>query len=90
MDSKKQLLEKILKALKQYRELAEWFLILIDETEDKELIDSLYEMINNQIKGIKDENKRKNINKTLKKLREKESNENSKNSEYLENLIKNI
>ena len=90
MDSKKQLLEKILKALKPYRELAEWFLILIDETEDKELIDSLYEMINNQIKGIKDENKRKNINKTLKKLREKESNENSKNSEYLENLIKNI
>ena len=71
MDSKKQLLEKVLKALKPYRELAEWFLILIDETKDKELIDSLYEMINNQIKGIKDENKRKNINKTLKKLREK-------------------
>ena len=87
---KKKLLQKILKALVPYWDLAKWFQLLINETEDDELIDSLYEMISNQIKSIKDEDKRKNINKALKQIKEKEEEESKGNNEYLENLINNI
>lgn len=90
MYQKKETLKKILEALIPYRDLAEWFLLLTEKTKDEELINALYELICNQIKSIKDENKRKSINKALKQIKEKEEEENEGNNEYLENLINNI
>ena len=88
--AKKQILKKILTALVPYRELAEWFLMLVDENGDEKLLNVLYTTIYNEIKNINNEKDIKNIKTALKKIKEKEDNENNKEWEYLENLIDNI
>ncbi len=87
---KVQALNKILKALIPHWDMAEWFLILLQEEWNDELIERIYERIIIEIKSINSKKKRKDIKKDLKKLKEKEEKENKKNDEYLEDLINNI
>jgi hypothetical protein len=63
--------------------------MIVKNDEDDSLNDAIYDMITNEIKGIKDKSKMENIKDTLKKIREKEEayNEGYKD---LDNLIKNL
>jgi hypothetical protein len=63
--------------------------MIVKNDEDDSLNDAVYDMITNEIKGIKDKSKMENIKDTLKKIREKEEayNEGYKD---LDNLIKNL
>jgi hypothetical protein len=63
--------------------------MIVKNDEDDSLNDAIYDMIANEIKGIKDKSKMENIKDTLKKIREKEEayNEGYKD---LDNLIKNL
>lgn len=87
--TKKETLVKVLESLVPYWSQAEWFLMIVKNDEDDSLNDAIYDMITNEIKGIKDKSKMENIKDTLKKIREKEEayNEGYKD---LDNLIKNL
>jgi len=87
--TKKETLLKVLESLVPYWAQAEWFLMIVKNDEDDSLNDAIYDMITNEIKGIKDKSKMGNIKDTLKKIREKEEayNEGYKD---LDNLINNI
>lgn len=87
--TKKETLLKVLESLVPYWAQAEWFLIIVKNDEDDSLNDAIYDMITNEIKGIKDKSKMGNIKNTLKKIREKEEayNEGYKD---LDNLINNL
>jgi hypothetical protein len=63
--------------------------MIVKNDEDDSLNDAIYDMITNEIKGIKDKSKMENIKDTLKKIREKEEvyNEGYKD---LDNLINNL
>lgn len=87
--TKKETLVKVLESLIPYWAQAEWFLMIVKNDEDDSLNDAIYDMITNEIKGIKDKSKMGNIKDTLKKIREKEEayNEGYKD---LDNLINNL
>ncbi len=87
--TKKETLVKVLESLVPYWAQAEWFLMIVKNDEDDSLNDAIYDMITNEIKGIKDKSKMGNIKDTLKKIREKEEayNEGYKD---LDNLINNL
>ena len=87
--TKKETLLKVLESLVPYWAQAEWFLMIVKNDEDDSLNDAIYDMITNEIKGIKDKSKMENIKDTLKKIREKEEayNEGYKD---LDNLINNL
>ena len=87
--TKKETLIKVLESLVPYWAQAEWFLMIVKNDEDDSLNDAIYDMITNEIKGIKDKSKMGNIKDTLKKIREKEEayNEGYKD---IDNLINNI
>ena len=89
-EENKQELQRIIEALIPYRDMAEWFLILLQEEWNNELIKRIYERIITEIKSINSEKKKKNIKKGLKKLKEKEQKEKQNENEYLEDLINNI
>ena len=87
--TKKETLLKVLESLVPYWAQAEWFLMIVKNNEDDSLNDAIYDMITNEIKGIKDKSKMENIKDTLKKIREKEEayNEGYKD---LDNFINNL
>jgi len=87
--TKKETLVKVLESLVPYWAQAEWFLMIVKNDEDDSLNDAIYDMITNEIKGIKDKSKMGKIKDTLKKIREKEEayNEGYKD---LDNLINNL
>ena len=87
---KKETLQKILEALIPYWDLVEGFLLLLKSDIDENIIDSLYETIESEIKNINNENDRNNIKNVLKKIKEQELKENEKEDKYLEDLINNI
>ena len=87
---KKETLKKILEALVPYRELAQWFLLLLKEDWNDEIKENLYQIIINEIRQIKDENKIKKIKKSLKIIKEKELKEKIVEDKYLNDLINNI
>lgn len=87
---KKQALQKVLKALIPYRDMAEWFLSTLQETENEELLAALYEAISIEIKNIKDEKKQKNVKNILEKINQQEKTENNGTEQYLEDLIDNM
>ena len=64
-DPQKESLKKILKALIPYWNLAEWFLTIIDETNDKELEKQILSMIYKWVKSITSEKDRIKIKKKL-------------------------
>lgn len=87
---KKQALQKTLEALIPYRDMAEWFLWTLQETENEELSEALYDTISMDIKSIKDEKKRKIVKNALEKIKQHEKIENRETEQYLEDLIDNI
>lgn len=87
---KKQALKKILKALVPHWDMAEWFLSLLKEWWNEELIEQLYDKIKSEIKKINSEKDRKNIKSALKNIKKKEEKEKQEENEYLEDLINNI
>lgn len=68
---KKQILQKILESLVPYWDLAEWFLLLLQEEWNEELEKNLYQTILKEIKNINSEAKQQNIKNALQKLKEK-------------------
>ena len=91
---KKELLVNILKAIDSYRDLAEWFLTIVENTKDDNLINNILIEIQNWIKLIKSQEKRENIKKEINKIYEKNNNkteqDKEKAEEFLENFINNI
>lgn len=92
---KKKLLRTILERINQYRDKAEYFLLMLDECneEDTEFVDNLYNEVVNNIKQIDSEDQLQKISDELKTIKEIESVEDSKDKkdiEELENLIANI
>lgn len=67
---KKQVLLKILEALTQYWDLAEWFLLLLSQEENPVLEENLYKVILKEIKNINSEIQKEKIKNALQKLKE--------------------
>ena len=68
---KKKILKKILTALVPYRELAEWFLLLLEEKWNEEIEEKLYQKILREIRNINSKTQQENIRTALQKLKEK-------------------
>lgn len=90
MKEKKKLLQKILESLIPYRDMAEWFLLIIKENNNEKLIDTLFETITKEIKSIINENNRKDIKKALENIKDKEQKEKKEENKYLDSLLNNI
>ena len=68
---KKEMLEKILTALVPYRDMAEWFLLIVQEKWNDKLKEELYQEILKQIKNINSKTQQEKIKNALKELKEK-------------------
>lgn len=66
----KEVLKDILQHLVGYRDLAEGFLALVESTDNEEFVEELYQFIKKQIKEVKDEQKKKQINDQLRKIQQ--------------------
>lgn len=84
---KRQVLQKILEALVPYWKMAEWFILLLQEWENDELIEQLYKQIINQIKNINSKSQQENIKKALRNLKEKSDRTIKKDEEWAEQLL---
>lgn len=69
--TKKEILEEILEKLIPYRDMAEWFLLLIREDWNEKLKEDLYQEILKQMRNIKSKTQQDKIKWALKKLKEK-------------------
>lgn len=90
---RKDSLKLILTKLKPYRNMAEDFLLMLEESEDEKLISKLYELIIQNIKQIKSKDQLHRISNELKKIKENESIQDWKDKqdiEELESLIDNM
>ena len=68
---KKEILQKILEALIPYRNMAEWFLLLLNEDWNDDLKEELYQEILKQIKEIKSSSQQEKVKKAINQLKEK-------------------
>lgn len=68
---KKEILQKILEALIPYRNMAEWFLLLLNEDWNEGLKEELYQEILKQIKEIKSSSQQEKLKKAINQLKEK-------------------
>lgn len=92
---KKEILKTILERIEPQREMASYFLLILNEVnkKDKKFINKLYNKIVENIRKIESKDKLRKISKELEIIRKKELNENKKNLEdvkTLEYLINNI
>ena len=90
----KKLLITILKALNPYRDLAEWFLVIVENIDDENIINGILTEIQNWIKFIKSKKEREKIKKeikeTYKKNDEKAEEDKEKADKFLNDFINNI
>jgi predicted component of type VI protein secretion system len=70
-EEKKQALQKILEALIPYWDMAEWFLLILQEEWNNELKEKLYQNIIKEIRNINSKTQQENIKNALQKLKEK-------------------
>jgi len=89
MYSKKETLINILTELENYWQLASWFKKLVILSEDKDMINSLYDIILENIKLAQNQTNNQNIIKIEKKLKQIK-NEELKNNENYDNIINQI
>ena len=68
---KTQTLQKILEALVPYWEMAEWFLLILQEEWNDELKENLWQNIIKEIKNITSKTQQENIKNALQRLKEK-------------------
>lgn len=92
---RKETLKLVLTRLQPYRDMAEGFLLILDECkeDDKDLIDNLYNDIVQNIKDIDSKDQLQKISNELKIIKERELIEewkDKKDIEDLENLISNM
>lgn len=91
---KKIVLSKILRKILPYRNLAKWFLLLVEESDDQNVIDNLYTTIIFQIKSIKWKKEKEILTTALQELREKEYKNqeqvNREADEIFDDLLKNM
>lgn len=66
-----QALQKILEALVPYWEMAEWFLLILQEEWNDELKENLWQNIIKEIKNITSKTQQENIKNALQRLKEK-------------------
>lgn len=90
----KQLLINILNTINPYRDLAEWFLTIVQNTDDDNLIKYLLIEIQNWIKSIKSKRSKDEIKRKIKKISDENNKKNKKDKEeadkILEDFIKSI
>ena len=90
----KQLLIDMLNAIDPYWDLAGWFLTIVQNTEDDNLIKYLLIEIQNWIKSIKSERIRENIKRKIKEMTEENDEKDKQDKEdadkFLDNFIKSI
>lgn len=70
-EQKKQTLKKILETLIPYWDMAEWFLLILNENWNDELKENLYKHIIKEIKSVNSKTQQENIKNALQKLKEK-------------------
>lgn len=68
---KKEALKKILTELIPYRDIAEWFLLLLNEETNNELIEKLYKEILKSIREINSKAQQEQIKTALQKLKDR-------------------
>lgn len=68
---KKETLKKVLETLIPYRNMAEWFLLLLNEDWNDDLKEELYQEILKQIKEIKSSSQQEKVKKAINQLKEK-------------------
>lgn len=83
----KESLKTILTALIPYRNLAEWFLTIINETDDKELENEILSMINKWVKSITSERDRAKIKNKINEIQKKNDFENQKDKEEADKIL---
>lgn len=84
---KKQALQNILEALIPYWDMAEWFLLILQEEWNNELKENLYENIIEEIKNINSETQQENIKNALQKLKEKSEQTTKADEEDAEKML---
>ena len=87
---KKQSLKKILEALIPYWEIAEWFLLILNEEWNNELIENLYKKIINEIKNINSKTQQENIKNVLQKLKKKSEQTTKTDKDEAEKMLDNF
>lgn len=87
---KKETLQKILEALIPYRDMAEWFLLLINEEQNDELIENLYQEILKNMKNIKSKGQEEKIKAALQKLKEKSEKVTKTDEKEAEKMLDNL
>lgn len=70
-EEKKQALQNILEALIPYWDMAEWFLLILQEEWNDELKEKLYQNIIKEIKNIDSKAQQKNVRNALQRLKHK-------------------
>ena len=83
----KESLKIILTALIPYRNLAEWFLTIIKQTDDEELENQILSMISKWIKSINSKKDRLKIKKKIKEIQNKSDYENKKDKEEADKIL---
>ena len=90
MIKKKQLLIEILKELEWQRDLASWFLVIIEKTWNEELIDKLLKIIQKWIKTIKDNRIRTKLINRIKKLQSRWDKDQENSTDEANKILKNL
>lgn len=86
----KKLLINVLKALNPYRDIAEWFLVIVEYIDDENIINDILAEIQNWIKYIKSKKKREKIKKEIKETYEKNDERAKQDRENADKILNNF
>lgn len=86
-EEKKQALQNILEAIIPYWDMAEWFLLILQEEWNNELKEKLYQNIIKEIRNINSKTQQENIKNALQKLKEKTEQTTKADEEYAEHML---
>jgi len=87
MEQKKQLLYNILKQFVWYRDMAPWFLVVLEKAWSEKLIDDLLNIIQKWVKSIKNNRIRIKLIERVKELQKKWDLDKAKDSENADNIL---
>jgi len=86
-EEKKQALQNILEAIIPYWDMAEWFLLILQEEWNNELKEKLYQNIIKEIRNINSKTQQENIKNALQKLKEKTEQTTKADEEDAEHML---
>lgn len=84
---KKQVLIEILRQLEWHWELARWFLVIVEKSENEKIIDDLIKLIQTGIRSIKDKRIRAKLVERVKEMQMRWDIDQENSSEEAENLL---